>query len=548
MQETTNYNLPLYEANDSANLLDGYNQAMDLIDSGLKTVDDTTKTYQTQINQAKSDAASALSKANSVEGTAAAANTNAAEAKTLANTAISTANGASATATQANTLATQANAKATTNTTAIAGMASANRTGKMVIFADSTFATNQANGVTHKSIVSFLQEMMPNMTIVDKTEGGTSTARLVELLQAAASDGDVTEVIIAYGTNDWQGNYAVAPLLTTQTDSDITALNVYKALSSAKSKYPYATITWICPAYIHSTALQALNLNNVGCTPQAYWDFIQTICQEKNVNCLRLDKYFGIDENTYTRNLIPSTSTIYVHYSEKLNNKIANMIASGLYSYWIAPDVNYNAQALILNQQFNAPVTNQTQNYYNNYCGTSANGNTNIKIYTPFQQEYIIAFANYNTIKMSVDGTVRCTSNLSGYVYYETGQWSSGLHTISFPDSNATIYDLVIMPKGAVYKRGANSAPHSVQIASGLNFRSINQNVFLVEGTASLVNLNPINVNTVLPRANGIFTGYVYTGGTMKPLSGRLDEGGSLYIACDTTFSSAPIKGTLTVY
>lgn len=41
MKSTTNYNLSLYEANDTPNLLDGYNNSMGKIDSALKVTNDT---------------------------------------------------------------------------------------------------------------------------------------------------------------------------------------------------------------------------------------------------------------------------------------------------------------------------------------------------------------------------------------------------------------------------------------------------------------------------------------------------------------------------
>ena len=58
MKNTPNFNLPLYEPNDLANLTDGYNNAMSLIDTDMKTVTDHVDTYDTRIT-ANADAIAA---------------------------------------------------------------------------------------------------------------------------------------------------------------------------------------------------------------------------------------------------------------------------------------------------------------------------------------------------------------------------------------------------------------------------------------------------------------------------------------------------------
>lgn len=41
MTNTTNYNMPLYEATDLADLTDGYNSAIEIVDTQLKSLNDT---------------------------------------------------------------------------------------------------------------------------------------------------------------------------------------------------------------------------------------------------------------------------------------------------------------------------------------------------------------------------------------------------------------------------------------------------------------------------------------------------------------------------
>lgn len=41
MTNTPNYNMPLYEATDLADLTDGYNSAIEIVDTQLKSLNDT---------------------------------------------------------------------------------------------------------------------------------------------------------------------------------------------------------------------------------------------------------------------------------------------------------------------------------------------------------------------------------------------------------------------------------------------------------------------------------------------------------------------------
>lgn len=108
MQNTSNYQLPTYEATDNANLLDGYNEAMDKIDAQMKANNDATviaATAASNANQAatsaeskataaQTSAASAKSAASSAESKASAAQTAAEDAQTAAQSAQSTASSA----------------------------------------------------------------------------------------------------------------------------------------------------------------------------------------------------------------------------------------------------------------------------------------------------------------------------------------------------------------------------------------------------------------------------------------------------------------------
>ena len=67
MKATTNYNLPLYEPNDLANLSDGYNNAMDILDTSVKAVEDFVQTYDKAIEDNAAAIAAETSRATAAE-------------------------------------------------------------------------------------------------------------------------------------------------------------------------------------------------------------------------------------------------------------------------------------------------------------------------------------------------------------------------------------------------------------------------------------------------------------------------------------------------
>ena len=91
MQNTANYMLPTYEATDNANLLDGYNEAMDKIDLQMKNNADAVVVAATAANNAKTAADAAQSAAEETRDLAESANSAAQAAQSTASTANSTA-------------------------------------------------------------------------------------------------------------------------------------------------------------------------------------------------------------------------------------------------------------------------------------------------------------------------------------------------------------------------------------------------------------------------------------------------------------------------
>lgn len=57
MRATTNYNIPLYEPNDLANLTDGYNRGAEIVDEAMKATSDKVDTYDSAIQKNAADIA-----------------------------------------------------------------------------------------------------------------------------------------------------------------------------------------------------------------------------------------------------------------------------------------------------------------------------------------------------------------------------------------------------------------------------------------------------------------------------------------------------------
>ena len=112
--QTPNYNLPQYSADDKPTYLGDFNQAMSTIDTAIKGVDTKATSANTLAENANSTASSALSTAQSASTTANQANTKAETADTKATNAQTTANNAQETAESASTLANSASTTANT--------------------------------------------------------------------------------------------------------------------------------------------------------------------------------------------------------------------------------------------------------------------------------------------------------------------------------------------------------------------------------------------------------------------------------------------------
>lgn len=210
---------------------------------------------------------------------------------------------------------------------------------KVVIFSDSTFQDNSdpRSGVSHKSVATFIAEKT-DANVVNLGQGGYTTQDILDQMNGMSPSeiSDADYVIIASGTNDWQGGLVPVPIVNEGNCFELVYENTVK---KAQTLAPTAQIICVTPAYVHSDAASdALNMNNTGNTFKAYCDVIAHVAHMLNVAVLRLDEMVGINEYNYTQKMLPSGAAgsawanIWVHYAETTNDKISDMLAYGMYA------------------------------------------------------------------------------------------------------------------------------------------------------------------------------------------------------------------------
>lgn len=206
----------------------------------------------------------------------------------------------------------------------------------LAIFSDSTFQRNVDHDTQKpvKSVVNWLEEFT-DATITNYGVGGTDTNWLVNRIgQIPASELIKMDVIIvAYGTNDWQGQLNPIQIVDKVTDSMEYLYN--KAVNLLQQKAPKANIICVTPGYIHSAqssdAPLTLNYNKTGNSYKTYCDVIEHVANKNNCSVLRLDELLSINESNYATQMVSSGNDIWVHYNESTTKKIAKMIASNLF-------------------------------------------------------------------------------------------------------------------------------------------------------------------------------------------------------------------------
>lgn len=205
----------------------------------------------------------------------------------------------------------------------------------IVIFSDSTLQRNPdvTTGVYAKAVYEFLHDLS-GATVDNRGVSGGSYSDLLTILNgtSSASLDNADYIIVAYGTNDWQGSRELYPIDPSMTNT-LEQL-VDSCLKRLNAIAPHSTVIVLTPGYVHSTQANSqgiLNVNDGSGTFVNYCEVIEHVCKKNNTACMRLDKVLGITEENYSSKMIPSANSIWVHYAEKTNEIIAKSILSGMF-------------------------------------------------------------------------------------------------------------------------------------------------------------------------------------------------------------------------
>lgn len=390
------------------------------------------------------------------------------------------------------------------------GVSYTNRTNTFAVFSDSTFQRNgdfNNPGITIPSVVDNMTKLMPNATIKNYGKGGTGTDYLVTTLNSMAVDNSVDTVLIAYGTNDWQGSFESAPILSSQIGTSNTELNAIRAIKRARIIFPKARLIWFTPAYIHSEAFTELNVNNCASTPFAYYDVINRVCNEYGIQCVRLDKFFNVNETTYRNFMVASTENIWVHYNADTNLRIANLIADNFISVDVTPNIPQGYKIINLPSYTEVDTRFHSHSLYRTIKCNLPNGTYTVHGYTFGENDIVINGKSYK-------------SDISTYLTldFEVTD-STGLTTITF---SSGLYNPAILPKNADYFNVTQNQIYMYENKDCnfiLAFDGTNGTIF---GDSVTVNKEYIDLPSDFP-FEGNITGFYDV--DFKPLYGRIGAG-----------------------
>lgn len=404
-----------------------------------------------------------------------------------------------------------ANAQAIDNlNTTYNGVSYTNRTNTFAVLSDSTFQRNgdfNNPGVTIPSVVDNMAKLMPNATIKNYGKGGTGTDYLVTTLNKLEVDNSVDTVLIAYGTNDWQGSFESAPILTSQNSPKNTELNAIKAIKRARIIFPKAKLVWFTPAYIHSEAFTELNVNNCASTPFAYYDVINRVCNEYGIQCVRLDKFFNVNETTYRNFMVASTDNIWVHYNADTTLRIAALIAGNFASIDVEPNIPQGYKILNLPSYTDAVTRFHSHAVYKTIKCNLPNGVYTLHGYTYGENDIVI---NGKTYKSSISSYLSLDFEVTD---------STGLTIITF---SSGLWNPAILPKNANYFNVTQNQVYMYKDAECnfiMAFDGVNGTIF---GNSVTVNKEYIDIPSDFP-FEGNITGFYDI--DFKPLYGRIGAG-----------------------
>lgn len=424
-----------------------------------------------------------------------------------------------------------------------------NKDVNLAIFSDSTFQRNVDNATQKpvKSVVNWLEELT-DAKITNYGVGGTDTNWLVNRIkQIPASELiNMDVVIVAYGTNDWQGQVNPIQIVNNATDSLEYRYN--EAINLLLQKAPKANIICVTPGYIHSDnasdAPHTLNYNKTGNSYKTYCDVIEHVANKNNCSVLRLDELLTINESNYTTQMISSQNDIWVHYNESTTKKIAKMIASNLFK-----PTNSNTPGKCIDVTPRALSNMCTlKKYYGlgERYGFTSSENVTFNVPTMIGVEYCISFIG-GSCEIVVDNKVISRSSKQSIVSTAFKATSATtVVTLKYVESLGDIH--VFTPKITIgrpniYDATAENIPKTSGETATTDFNikyttlyNFSQVRLTLKSSASVTVTGLSNSVLKMPQnLIGSYYGFGYGSkdGSVQKIFARADSDGSVYFDCE---------------
>lgn len=439
-------------------------------------------------------------------------------------------------------------AKTNENLTAQINM-TANKDVNLAIFSDSTFQRNWDPNTqkTVKSVVNWLEEFT-DAAITNYGVGGTDTNWLVnKIKQIPASELiNMDVIIVAYGTNDWQGQVNPIKIVNNATDSLEYRYN--EAINLLLQKAPKANIICVTPGYIHSDKAsdepRTLNYNKTGNSYKTYCDVIEHVANKNNCSVLRLDELLSINEINYTTQMISSDNDIWVHYNESTTKKIAKMIANNLFK-----PTNSNTSGKCIDVTPRALSDMCTlKKYYGlgERYGFSSSESVTFNITTMVGVEYCISFVG-GACEIVVDNKVISRSTKQSIVSttFKATNTTTVL-TLKYVESLGDIQVFnprITIGRPNIYNATAENTPKTSGVTATTDFNI--KYTTLYDFSQVRLNLKSSASVTVTGFSNSVLKipqnligsyygfGYGSKDGRIQKIFARVDNDGSVYFDCD---------------
>lgn len=180
---------------------------------------------------------------------------------------------------------------------------------KVVVYGDSL---SLVNGSYWDTVALNTGAEITNRAISGTTlSGGHGANGGVEIINAASDLDDFNVVVLAYGTNDWQGS---VDLYSTAFSSVLGAMIFI--IENITQKAPKADIVFVALPFAYRGDFSYGTLNSLGKSAYDYAEFIQRTAVLYGAKCINLSKIANIrNDNKTTMLEKEATADVYVHFS-----------------------------------------------------------------------------------------------------------------------------------------------------------------------------------------------------------------------------------------